>query len=120
VTAAYVEAFRAHFSAEPTGSAKGRVGRLAKELIDKGVDMDLLVRAATALGATPYTALEVQLNKMRRPQSKTARGMVPAVPHDADIWAEMAAENAKREAEAAKDPAWQEYLASIGAEAVAS
>lgn len=120
VVAAYVEAFKAHYGSKPSGSATGRVGSLAKQLIANGVDVDLLVQAATALGATHYTNLEVQLNKMRRPQSPTSRGMVPAVDRDAEIWKTMAEESARRSAEAAKSPAWQAYLARIQAEAVAS
>lgn len=114
VAAAYVDAFRAHFSSEPTKGAIGRVARLAKEMLAAGVEVALLVQAATLLGTTPYAALDVQVNKLRRPQNGP-RGMVPATAHEASVWAEMGAESAQRDAEAAQDPRWQAYLASTTA-----
>lgn len=120
VAAAYVDAFRAHFSSEPTKGAVGRVARLAKEMMGTGTEVALLVEAATLLGATPYAALDVQVNKMRRPQQSGSRAMVPAVPHDADVWAEMAAESARRDAEAAQDPRWLAYQQGLSSEGVAS
>lgn len=120
VAAAYVDAFRAHFSAEPTKGTIGRVARLAKEMLAAGTEVALLVEAATLLGATPYAALDVQVNKMRRPQQSGSRAMVPAVPHDADVWAEMAAESDRRDAAAAQDPRWLAYQQGLASEGVAS
>lgn len=71
VVAAFVDSYRQHHSGgDPLKSAKGRVARDAAQLLRTGrAGVPELVRAATAMGATPFANLGVQLDIARDPRA---------------------------------------------------
>lgn len=65
VVAAYVDSFRLKSGGQdPVGRFIGQVGREAKKLIAEGRSSELLLRAATELGRTPYASLENQVTRL--------------------------------------------------------
>jgi DNA-binding Lrp family transcriptional regulator len=71
VVAAFVDSYRRHHSGgDPLKGAKGRVARDAAQLLRAGrAGVPELVKAATAMGATPFCNLGVQLDMVRDPRA---------------------------------------------------
>lgn len=82
VVAAFVDAYRLnHSGADPVKSNTGRVARDAARLLREGAaGPEELAQAATALGATPWANLPVQLSILRDRGSSNRRGCAPVAP----------------------------------------
>jgi len=80
VVAAYVDAFRRHHdSTDPAKSSKGRVARDAAQLLATGTKHEVLLEAATAMGATPYSNLPVQVSMLSQ-RGGPSKGVAPIAP----------------------------------------
>jgi len=80
VVAAFVDAFRRHHDGtDPAKSSKGRVARDAAQLLAGGTKHEVLIQAATAMGATPYSNLPVQVSMLSQ-RGGASKGVAPIAP----------------------------------------
>jgi helix-turn-helix protein len=89
VVAAYVDAFRVKAQGRnPIGSDIRKVGNQAKRMLGDGVPFDVLHRAATTLGASRFSDLQVPVRELLNGSGARANGSIgsPATYRNEDYW----------------------------------